>query len=227
MIMTTFESACATRVSGGVEKGFRLNRLNDESLPSRGTFVAMAKKGLLTTDSQEGLVSPFAKGMSDNALFESVNRLHHATMTFEMMEKEYVRLGGTFEDGVQYEKAYLCGLMLHREAERAVDAFNMRSDKIAMIVDHINVTSGETKTSYAIPVTFYRYTSGKVNYHTNVYAWETRDSHAFEVECQGMMPSEADRLTGVVFVDPKPGRKARSERGLYTDVLRALDLGCD
>jgi hypothetical protein len=226
--MCDFEQACVSRQDDTVQDLM----LNVESHASLDIFKAMAKMGLLTTNSQEGQIIQVFKKPIDNSLFSRVS--YDLPMTEEENDmnqwapkervdiwiEEYKRRGGICEDGIKYEKAYLLGLMLHDRAQKVTSAFNMLSNKIAMVVD--TVTEVDDANAYFIPVTFIRFKSGALSRQTQTYAWQGNYCHEFDLECQGIDPSEEDRLSNVVFIDPSPGRKACSKKGLYADVVRAL-----
>jgi hypothetical protein len=212
--------------------------LNEESFASCVIFKDMAKKGMLTTNSQEGCVDSVKDGHVDAALYREVLEELRPTMEDEMSmrenkrwskeqiniwDEEYKRRGGRYVDGVVYEKAYLWGLMLCDHARKVADAFNMLSNKIAMVVDVVDEVTLLNEHAYSIPVTFTRFNSGVLSRFTRAYAWQSRESHVLDVEEHGLAASEADRLSHIVFIDPSPGRKARSKQGLYVDVMKALE----
>lgn len=135
------------------------------------------------------------------------------------IRSEYENHGGIFDDGTEYEKAYLHGLMLHNDAKTVVDTFNMLSNKIAMVVNAVDTWQED---EYSIPVTFTRFKSGILSRKTRAWAWETLEMHEFDVKCQNIITSDMSDISHIVFIDPCPGRKARSKKGLYPDVLQAL-----
>ena len=98
----------------------------------------------------------------------------------------------------------------------------MLSNKIAIVVDVVAKVKLAEEYAYSIPVTFTRYKSGVLSRSTRAYAWQSRESHEFDVKEQGIDVLEAARVSHVVFIDPCPGRKARSKQGLFPDVMRAL-----
>ena len=95
----------------------------------------------------------------------------------------------------------------------------MLSDKIAFIVGTID----DNNSAYMIPVTFTRFNSGKLLRYSQISAFHSTGYQVFDLDCFEIDEDETDRLAHVVFIDPKPGRKARRKHGLYADVMTALE----
>jgi hypothetical protein len=222
--MSTFEQACEDRKSATIKD---LQFLQEESYESLDTFKKMAEFGLLTTNSQEGREFRVVNQHVDDSLYYDVSSMDHidwhSKAEFEAMHnkylEEYVRRGGVCDDGTKYEKAYLAGFMLRDRALKVVDTFNM-SDKVAFVVDETD----DAHSGYMIPVTFTRFDSGKLLCHTSVCKRDACGQMEFEIETEtDLDKSEIDRLSSVVFIDPKPGRLALGTDGLYADVIKALE----
>lgn len=226
----TFEGACAARARG--EDG---PALNPESVKSGGAFRDMAARGLLTFDSQEGIVRQLSAACVDPRLYQRVvlelpeppgarerSPLSVPARQMKVWADEYARRGGTFERGVRAEKAYVAGFMLRGRARAAADEFNMTTDKLAFVRDGVECV-GDSSAAYRIPVTFDRLASGRLVCHTSLDTWDDARWAADHAEVVGgLLPGEAARVAQVVFVDPKPGRHARSPDGLHADILAAL-----
>lgn len=76
---------------------------------------------------------------------------------------------------------------------------------------------------YSIPVTFKRFKNGALTRITRNTAWQGRnDRFNGDIQSLDVKQSEADRLSEIIFVDTKPGRRATGRDGLYADILTAL-----
>ena len=233
----TFEQACANRSR---ETPTDL-KLNPESIDSLEIFRAMARARLLTLDSQEGHTYKIKGSPIDDDLFQEV--VQHFSPpemgtiskdTWAKIDAEYRRRGGAIGDGMRYEKAYVWGFMLKEDAGRIAHAFNMLSDKIAMVVTAVE---GDPPV-YSIPVTFNRFTVSSSSNHRSTNTKHQTDQHLIRLtritsiigegdvrqnlEELGIKKREMSRVTVVVFMDPKPGRRAKGHNGLYADIFAAL-----
>jgi hypothetical protein len=216
-----------------------LGNLNKESVPSKPLFLAMIERNLYTIDSQEGraygagpvavdavqyaecIQAALKEGIPKDSAFES------------RVDELYAARGGAFTEAktpTTMERAYVEGAMPVRLAHVFAYFVNSRTDKLAL------VSSNDAKASddggLPIPVTFQRINTvsnplfarelaGEVPNTTHI--WTTR------VRNESSLPKALRRLHGgeiavVTCVDLKHGRLASKEDGLFTDVLKCLDL---
>ena len=94
----------------------------------------------------------------------------------------------------------------------------MLSDKIAFIVGTID----DNNSAYMIPVTFTRFNTGKLLRYSQISAFHSTGYQVFDLDCFEIDEDETDRLSHVVFIDPKPGRKARRK---HTIPLISMPFG--
>jgi hypothetical protein len=213
-----FEEACTLRGSQTPAD----MKLNYESYKSIPYFKSMAKAGLLTTDSQEGRVHKFKGEAIDNFLHYDVRRDLHMSKD-DLWQPEYARRGGELGDGMTMEKAYVTGFMLKAHAERVTYAFNMMSDKLAVVVDVARDVQF-SDIEYSIPVTFKRFDCGALTRLTRAWTWQGERDMERELELADLgLEDEMERLSMVLFLDTRAGRRAKKKNGLYADIMKALE----
>jgi hypothetical protein len=212
-----FEEACTLR-GNQTPADLQLNRESFKSMPY---FKSMAQAGLITADSQEGRVCKFKGVAINHFLYQDVLRDLHMSYKEDLWKPEYAKRGGVLGDGMTMEKAYVRGFMLKAQAYKVTYAFNMMSDKIAMVVDAAEDVQF-ANIEYSIPVTFQRFDCGALTRLTRAWAWQGERDLEFQLEEFGL-EDEMERLSMVVFIDTRPGRHARGKNGLYADIMKALE----
>jgi len=138
----------------------------------------------------------------------------------DMYLDEYESRGGVCDNGTKYEKAWLDGVMLRDHALKVVNAVN-KSGTMAFVVD---ILDNDCANAYRIPVEFTKFDHGAETTTTHVQTWKSFDQFEFEVEMDYELDlSEIERMSNVLFIDVKPGRKARGKKGLYDVIMKALE----
>ena len=195
----------------------------------------MCDKGMLTTDSQEGMCKHVRGEAMDEdhwrAAIEATPELPTEEATgddayahpehMKRICQEYVRRGGRTGDGRTLEKAYVNGFMQRDAAMKVVAAFNMLTDKAAWIVTRQKAAAKGRRPMAFSPVTSTAFDDGTFHIHTRQWYVMTDSEFAWMRGDAGMCDDARD-LEYVTFVDPKAGRGAR--KGLFADIIRVLRL---
>lgn len=114
------------------------------------------------------------------------------------------------------ERAYVIGFMPKKQAIEFNKNFNIKSDKICLIIQtYDGIDAKAIESQYDVPVT--RQGSQVHTHHSLIYPKDLVKQERKQFGISSKM-----NMLIVLCIDPKWHRKAASENGLYNDIINSL-----
>lgn len=224
-----FKKAIETQISDFKTSN---HNLNEETLESIDELIKINELGLLTDDSQQGLIRygkmPIRRDLYAQAFNSVVNDDIQGDDFENNINERYEKLGGKWKKDleiVEKERAYLVGFATTKRAHWLVNILNQQDNIIAWS----NFYNEESNMS--VPVTYIiahqenlysPYNNAPLYPFTSLGTWNEGISETLSGENVLFPERYNDQYLSVKIIDTRYGHHVREEDGLFKKVIQAL-----